>query len=152
PGRGILGHPATAQRLGFSDWLASGDRDDARLRCAAQGRAADRALSDEQDQRGLRPTCIRQGPLSHRCGRRFLSWRRPRNTTCCRLTTAHWHVFWSRAQARPWAGPCSPIVVSSATRRLGGEGILKVDGNEIAKKKIRKTLPFLFPEDETFDV
>jgi arylsulfatase len=35
---------------------------------------------------------------------------------------------------------------------LGGEGTLKVDGNEGARKKIPKTLPFVFPEDETFDV
>jgi arylsulfatase len=34
----------------------------------------------------------------------------------------------------------------------GGEGTLKVDGNEIAKKTIPKTMPFVFPEDETFDV
>jgi arylsulfatase len=34
----------------------------------------------------------------------------------------------------------------------GGEGTLSVDGNVIAKKKIAKTLPFLTPEDETFDV
>ncbi len=63
---------AAAQRLRFADWLAGGDRDDARLRFAAQCRAADRALPDEQDQRGLRPTCIRQGPLPHRAGRGFL--------------------------------------------------------------------------------
>jgi hypothetical protein len=34
----------------------------------------------------------------------------------------------------------------------GGEGTLKVDGNEVAKKKIARTLPFVLPEDETFDV
>ena len=34
----------------------------------------------------------------------------------------------------------------------GGDGTLKVDGNEAAKKKIPKTMPFVFPEDETFDV
>jgi hypothetical protein len=34
--------------------------------------AADRALSDEPDQRGFRPACIRQGPLPHRVGRGFL--------------------------------------------------------------------------------
>jgi arylsulfatase len=34
----------------------------------------------------------------------------------------------------------------------GGEGTMKVDGNEVATKKIPKTLPFVFPEDETFDV
>ena len=35
---------------------------------------------------------------------------------------------------------------------LGGSGALKVDGKTVAAKKIPKTLPFLFPEDETFDV
>jgi arylsulfatase len=35
---------------------------------------------------------------------------------------------------------------------LGGEGTLSVDGKEVAKKKIAKTLPFLTPEDESFDV
>ena len=55
-GRGVLAHHAAAQRLRFADRLAGGDRDDARLRFTAQCRAADRALPDEQDQRGLRPT------------------------------------------------------------------------------------------------
>jgi arylsulfatase len=35
---------------------------------------------------------------------------------------------------------------------LGGQGTLKVDGKVVDAKKIPKTLPFLFPEDETFDV
>jgi arylsulfatase len=35
---------------------------------------------------------------------------------------------------------------------LGAEGTLKVDGNEVAKRKIPRSLPFVFPEDETFDV
>jgi arylsulfatase len=35
---------------------------------------------------------------------------------------------------------------------LGGEGTLTVDGREAAKKKIPRTMPFTFPEDETFDV
>ncbi|MGR4871119.1 arylsulfatase [Variovorax sp. LARHSF232] len=35
---------------------------------------------------------------------------------------------------------------------LGGRGTLKVDGQVIDSKKIPKTLPFMFPEDETFDV
>jgi arylsulfatase len=34
----------------------------------------------------------------------------------------------------------------------GGEGTMKVDGNEVAKRKIPKTMPFVFPEDETFDI
>lgn len=34
----------------------------------------------------------------------------------------------------------------------GGDGTLKVDGNVVAEKKIAKTLPFVMPEDETFDV
>ena len=70
PGRGVVAHCAAAQRLGFTERLAGVDCDDARLRCTAQRHAADRALPDEQDQRGLRPTGIRQGPLPHRarCG------------------------------------------------------------------------------------
>jgi arylsulfatase len=35
---------------------------------------------------------------------------------------------------------------------LGGRGTLKVDGQAVDAKTIPKTLPFLFPEDETFDV
>jgi len=34
----------------------------------------------------------------------------------------------------------------------GGEGVLKVDGNEIARKKIPHTIPLLMTIDETFDV
>ena len=39
----------------------------------AQDRAADRAFSDEQDQRGLCPARIRQSPLPDRAGRGFLT-------------------------------------------------------------------------------
>jgi len=35
---------------------------------------------------------------------------------------------------------------------LGGSGTLKVDGKVVDTKKIPKTMPFMFPEDETFDV
>lgn len=35
---------------------------------------------------------------------------------------------------------------------LGGRGTLTVDGKVADAKQVRKTLPFLFPEDETFDV
>jgi arylsulfatase len=34
----------------------------------------------------------------------------------------------------------------------GGTGTLKVDGATVETKKISRTLPFVFPEDETFDV
>lgn len=34
----------------------------------------------------------------------------------------------------------------------GGTGVLKVDGKEIARKKMEKTLPFTLQWDETFDV
>jgi arylsulfatase A-like enzyme len=34
----------------------------------------------------------------------------------------------------------------------GGEGVFKVDGNEIARKKIPHTIPLLMSIDETFDV
>ena len=34
----------------------------------------------------------------------------------------------------------------------GGTGVLKVDGQEVATKKIEHTIPFLLPADETFDV
>jgi arylsulfatase len=34
----------------------------------------------------------------------------------------------------------------------GGSGMLTVDGKIVYEKKIPKTLPFLFPVDETFDV
>ncbi len=34
----------------------------------------------------------------------------------------------------------------------GGTGTLSVDGNVVATQKIAKTLPFVIPEDETFDV
>ena len=33
-----------------------------------------------------------------------------------------------------------------------GRGVLKVDGKVVDDKRMAKTLPFLFPEDETFDV
>jgi len=35
---------------------------------------------------------------------------------------------------------------------LGGKGTLKVDGKVVESKRIPKTMPFVFPEDETFDV
>ena len=35
---------------------------------------------------------------------------------------------------------------------LGGRGTLKVDGKVVDSKRIPKTLHFMFPEDETFDV
>jgi arylsulfatase A-like enzyme len=34
----------------------------------------------------------------------------------------------------------------------GGNGVLRVDGQEVATQKIPKTIPFLMPGDETFDV
>ncbi len=34
----------------------------------------------------------------------------------------------------------------------GGTGVLKVDGKDVATKKIPRTVPFLLPADETFDV
>ena len=34
----------------------------------------------------------------------------------------------------------------------GGTGVLKVDGKDVATLKIRNTIPFLMPADETFDV
>jgi len=34
----------------------------------------------------------------------------------------------------------------------GGSGVLKVDGQEVATQKIAKTIPFLIPVDETFDI
>ena len=34
----------------------------------------------------------------------------------------------------------------------GGTGVLKVDGQEVAKLTIPKTIPFLMPADETFDI
>jgi arylsulfatase len=34
----------------------------------------------------------------------------------------------------------------------GGNGVLKVDGNVVAPRKIPRTVAFLWPRDETFDV
>jgi hypothetical protein len=34
----------------------------------------------------------------------------------------------------------------------GGAGVLKVDGKEVANRKIPHTIAFLMPADETFDV
>src|SRR5262249_945085 len=34
----------------------------------------------------------------------------------------------------------------------GGSGVLKVDGKEVATKKVPHTVPFIFQWDETFDV
>ena len=34
----------------------------------------------------------------------------------------------------------------------GGSGVLKVDGTDVATQKIPRTIPFLIPGDETFDV
>ena len=34
----------------------------------------------------------------------------------------------------------------------GGSGVLKVDGRELATEKLKHTIPFLLPADETFDV
>jgi D-arabinose 1-dehydrogenase-like Zn-dependent alcohol dehydrogenase len=47
----VLPNPSAAQRLRVADRLARGDSDDARLRCASQHRAADRAFPDEPDRR-----------------------------------------------------------------------------------------------------
>jgi arylsulfatase len=35
---------------------------------------------------------------------------------------------------------------------LGGKGTLKVDGKAVDSRRIPKTMPFVFPEDEMFDV
>ena len=61
-----------AEHLRLADRLAGGHRDDAGVRGAARRRAADRALSDEPDQRGLRAARGGQGTLSHRAGCRLL--------------------------------------------------------------------------------
>jgi len=53
------------------NWRAGDDRDGARVRVTARCRGANRALSDERHQRGLRPTGLGQGPLPHRAGRGF---------------------------------------------------------------------------------
>ena len=34
----------------------------------------------------------------------------------------------------------------------GGSGVLRVDGQDVATQKIPKTIPFLLPGDETFDI
>src|SRR5262249_8429352 len=34
----------------------------------------------------------------------------------------------------------------------GGKGVLKVDGEDVRSQQIPKTIPFLLPADETFDV
>jgi arylsulfatase len=34
----------------------------------------------------------------------------------------------------------------------GGAGVLKVDGKDVATMRVPKTVPFLLPADETFDV
>jgi arylsulfatase A-like enzyme len=34
----------------------------------------------------------------------------------------------------------------------GGNGVLRVDGQDVATRKIPKTIPFLMPADETFDI
>ena len=34
----------------------------------------------------------------------------------------------------------------------GGNGVLRVDGQDVATQKIPKTIPFLMPSDETFDI
>ena len=34
----------------------------------------------------------------------------------------------------------------------GGSGVLRVDGRDVATQKIPKTIPFLLPGDETFDI
>ena len=34
----------------------------------------------------------------------------------------------------------------------GGTGVLKVDGQDVATQKMPRTIPFLIPVDETFDV
>jgi arylsulfatase len=34
----------------------------------------------------------------------------------------------------------------------GGSGVLKVDGRDVATRKIPRTIPFLLPADETFDI
>jgi hypothetical protein len=34
----------------------------------------------------------------------------------------------------------------------GGTGVLKVDGKEVGSQKLERTIPFLLPWDETFDI
>jgi hypothetical protein len=34
----------------------------------------------------------------------------------------------------------------------GGAGVLKVDGADVATLKVARTIPFLLPADETFDI
>src|SRR5262249_30794210 len=109
--------PAATERLGISNWLAGGDRDDARLRLTAQCRAADRALSHERNQRGLRPTSIRQGPLPHRSGRGFLiHWRGHRKVNNSQRKTAIVHCSLTERlfpchhlKENPMAKPCEHL-------------------------------------------
>jgi hypothetical protein len=65
-------------------------------------------------------------------------------------------------QAR-WAGDEPPLAAGKHTivfdfkydgPRIakGGTGVLKVDGKEVRTLQIPKTVPFLLPGDETFDV
>ena len=49
-------------------------------------------------------------------------------------------------------GPPAPGVSGERSPGKGGDGILTVDGKEIARKKIPHTIPLLMTADETFDV
>jgi hypothetical protein len=68
-------------------------------------------------------------------------------------------IRWSRRQGHAESGRQGDRVEAhpedDAVRLsvdLGGKGTLKVDGKVIESKRIPKTMPFVFPEDETFDV
>ena len=61
-----------AEHLRLADRLAGGYRDDAGVRGATRRHAADRALPDEPNQRGVSAARSGQGALSHRAGRRLL--------------------------------------------------------------------------------
>jgi hypothetical protein len=55
------------------------------------------------------------------------------------------------------ANRCSPTIVFDFAYdgpgiAKGGSGELKVDGQTVSSLKIPKTIPFLIPPDETFDV
>src|SRR5262249_53713509 len=104
--------------------------DDARLCFTAQYRAAEPALPNEQDQRSLRPTRIRRGPLPHRTGRGFLIHEVPVALSTRARAILRDYVAAERAGAPPTAPLFVVTYVNKAglsiERRITGQRIWKV--------------------------
>jgi hypothetical protein len=66
-----------------------------------------------------------------------------------------WHRLTPLGDSRSRRGStpsCFDFTIDGPGIAKGGSGVLRVDGEDVAKQKIPKTIPFLILGDETFDI